>query len=134
MVSVTHDLHYSCRCIVFCSTFNLLSQNRCGIIFIITTAVLGFMFLPKMIQKRASARGSATSGEPSRDTAQATRSAGITSRFSSNNADPVVNTRASNVEQEEEVKGEKMSKTDESLPTEEVTSGEKVGNDSEVKV
>ena len=89
------------------------------------------MFLPKMIQKRAaSSRGSGTSGAPSRYTAQATRSAVITSRFS----DPVGNARASNVEQEEEVKGEKMSKTDESLPTEEVTSGEKVGNDSEVKV
>lgn len=91
-------------------------QNRCGIIFIITTAVLGFMFLPKMIQKRASARGSGTSGAPSRYTAQATRSAGITSRFSSNNADPVVNTRASNLEQEEHTNA------DDTL-TEKVTSG-----------
>jgi len=119
--------------LLYCS-LNLLAQNRCGIIFIITTAVLGFMFLPKMIQKRAaSSRESATSGAPSRYTAQATRSAGITSRFSSNNADPVVTTRASNVEQQEEVKGEKTN-TDESLPTEEVICEEKVGNDSAVKV
>ena len=113
-----------------CSTFNILFlQNRCGIIFIITTAVLGFMFLPKMIQKRAaSSRGSGTSGAPSRYTAQATRSAGITSRFSSNNADPVVNTRASNLEQEEQTNAD-------DTPTEKVTSGaEKVGNNSEVKV
>ena len=71
----------------------------CGIIFVITTAILGFIFGPKIFQVRTASEssrgGSTTGGTPSRYSSQPTPSGTYVSRFSANATDPVANGRVS---------------------------------------